>query len=125
MQLSKSSIDRRKSPRVWMYLPLEYQMKYAIRTCGGFIIDASETGFHIYSTEDVRIGTALKIDVLFPKNYELANLEVVAEVVWKKVIVDRRGKGYQYGLKIVQILEEDSRALRKLLSDRSSREGSS
>jgi hypothetical protein len=122
MQLSRSSMDRRKSPRVWMYLPLEYQMKYAPRASGGLVIDASETGFHIHSAEDVRIGTTLKIDVLLPKNYEMANVEVVAEVVWKKVSVDRRGKGYQYGLKFVQILEEDSRALRRLLSDRSQKE---
>jgi len=64
----------------------------------------------------------LKIDVLFPKKYESANFEVVAEIVWKKVSVDRRGKGFQYGLRFVQILEEDSRKLKDLLSDRSASE---
>jgi len=108
-----------------MYLPLEYQMKYAPRAYGGIVIDASETGFHIYSTENIPIGTKLRIDVLFPDKYELANLEVAAEIVWKKVSVDRRGMGYQYGLKFLQILEEDCRTLRKLLGDRStSDEGS-
>ena len=91
-----------------MYLPLEYQLKHAPRACGGIVIDASETGFHIYSTENIPLGTRLKIDVLFPKKYELANFEVLAEIVWKKVSVDMRGKGFQYGLRFVQILEEDS-----------------
>jgi hypothetical protein len=105
-----------------MYLPLEYQLKHAPRASGGIVIDASETGFHIYSTENIPLGTRLKIDVLFPKKYELANFEVLAEIVWKKVSVDMRGKGFQYGLRFVQILEEDSRKLKELLSDRSSSE---
>jgi len=122
MNISKVSTDRRTSPRVWMYLPLEYQLKHALRACGGNVVDASETGFHISSTENIPIGTKLKIDVLFPKKYELANFEVLAEIVWKKVSVDMRGKGFQYGLRFVQILEEDSRKLKDLLSDRSSSE---
>jgi hypothetical protein len=105
-----------------MYLPLEYQLKHFPRACGGIVIDASETGFHIYSTENIPMGTKLKIDVLFPKRYELANFEVVAEIVWKKVSVDMRGKGFQYGLKFIQILEEDSKKLKDLLSDRSTSE---
>jgi hypothetical protein len=115
-------MDRRTSPRVWMYLPLEYHLKHAPRACGGIVIDASETGFHIYSTENIPIGTKLKIDVLFPRKYELANFEVVAEIVWKKVSVDMKGKGFQYGLKFVQILEEDTKKLKDLLSDRSASE---
>lgn len=122
MIISKTSIDRRTSPRVWMYLPLEYQLKHAPRACGGIVIDASETGFHIYSTENIPIGTKLKIDVLFPRKYELANFQVVAEIVWKKVSVDMKGKGFQYGLKFVQIFEEDSKKLKDLLSDRSASE---
>jgi hypothetical protein len=105
-----------------MYLPLEYHLKHAPRACGGIVIDASETGFHIYSTENIPIGTKLKIDVLFPRKYELANFEVVAEIVWKKVSVDTKGKGFQYGLKFVQILEEDTKKLKDLLSDRSASE---
>jgi len=105
-----------------MYLPLEYQLKHAPRASGGIVIDASEAGFHIYSTENIPIGTKLKIDVLFPNKYELANFEVAAEIVWKKVSVDMRGKGFQYGVKFVQILEEDSRKLKDLLSDRSTSE---
>ena len=122
MNLSKFSTERRTSPRVWMYLPLEYHLKHAPRACGGIVIDASETGFHISSTENIPMGTKLKIDVLFPKRYELANFEVVAEIVWKKVSVDIRGKGFQYGLKFIQILEEDSKKLKDLLSDRSTSE---
>ena len=119
MESPKYFTDRRKFPRIWIYLPLEYRVKYGLHARGGVVIDASETGFHIYSTEDIPIGTKLKIAVLFPSEYELANFEVFAEIIWKKVSVERGGKGYQYGLKFIQISEEDGWKLRKLLSGRS------
>ena len=67
-------------------------------------MDASETGFLIYSVEDIPIGTKLKIAVLFPREYELANFEVAAEIIRKKV--GEKGKeGYQYGIKFTKDLE--------------------
>ena len=119
METPKYFADRRRFPRIWIYLPLGYQTKHTPKARGGVVIDASETGFHIYSTEDIPIGTKLKIAVLFPSEYELVNFEVFAEIIWKKVSVERGGKGYQYGLKFIQISEEDDRKLRKLLSGRS------
>jgi len=101
-----------------MDLPLEYRMKYDLHARGGIVIDASEKGFLIYSTEDIPIHTKLKIAVLFPKEYELANFEVFVEIIWKKIIVERRGRGYMYGLKVIEILEEDHRRLKKLLGRR-------
>jgi len=115
---SRYHTDRRMYPRVYMDLPLEYRMKYDLHARGGIVIDASEKGFLIYSTEDIPLGTKLKIAVLFPIEYELANVEVFAEIIWKKISVELRGKGYMYGLKVIQILEEDRRRLRKLLNRR-------
>jgi hypothetical protein len=118
---SKYFKDRRKYPRVCMDLPLEYRVNYTPQARGGIVKDASETGFLIYSTEDIPLRTKLKIAVLFPKDYELANFEVYAEIIWKEVHAngDQRKVGYQYGLKFVQILEEDYWKLRRLLSGRS------
>jgi hypothetical protein len=107
--------DRRKHPRVCMDLPLEYLAKYDSRARGGIVVDASETGFLIYSTEDIPVGTNLKIDVLFPKEYELANFEVFGKIVWRKVEVGERTNTYRYGLTFVQIVEEDYWKLKKLL----------
>jgi hypothetical protein len=110
--------DRRRYPRVYMDLPLEYRMKYTPLARGGIVIDASETGFLIYSTEPIPVGTKLKVAVLYPKEYELAFFEVFAEIIWKKVVA-KQEEGYQYGLKFIQILEEDYLKLRELLSGRS------
>jgi hypothetical protein len=111
--------DRRHYSRVHMDLPLEYyRMGDALHAHGGVVIDASETGFLIYSIEDIPIGTQLKIAVLFPKEYELAIFEVFAETVRKEFVVEQQDcyqEGYQYGIKFIQILEEDYWKLRKLL----------
>jgi len=118
VETSKYFRDRRKYPRVCMDLPLEYWVKRNMHARGGIVVDASETGFLIRSTEDIPVGTRLKIAVLFPKEYELANFEVFAEIVWRRVNEDLRPKSYQYGLKFVQILEEDQIKLKQLLIGR-------
>jgi len=110
--------DRRRYARICMDLPLEYRVKYDARAHGGIVVDASESGFLIYSTQNIPIGTKLKIAVLFSAEYELAKLEVFAEIIWKNPDVEKREEGYQYGLKFIQILEEDYWKLRKLLSGR-------
>jgi len=121
IEKSKYFKDRRKYPRVSMDLPLEYRVSYTPHPRGGIVKDASETGFLIYSTEDIPLRTKLKIAVLFPKGYELANFEVYAEIIWKEVHAngDQRKPGYQYGLRFIQILEEDYWKLKRLLSGRS------
>jgi c-di-GMP-binding flagellar brake protein YcgR len=118
MRDSKYFRDRRKYPRVFMDLPLEYIVRQATHARGGLVVDASETGLLIYSREEIPIGTRLKIGVLFPKKFELANFEVLAEIVWKKDDFAREKKGFQYGVKFLQILEEDHEKLRQLLIGR-------
>jgi hypothetical protein len=113
--------EKRKYPRVDMDLPVDYWVRHDSYAHGGIVIDASETGFLIYSIEDIPIGTKLRIAVLFPREYELANFEVAAEIIRKKV-AEKRKEGYQYGIKFTKILKEDYGKLRelfiaKLLSD--------
>jgi c-di-GMP-binding flagellar brake protein YcgR len=108
--------DRRKYPRVHMDLPLEYRAKNDAYAHGAMVIDASEGGFLIYSIEDIPIGTKLEIAVLFSAEYELAKFEAFAEVIRKNDNVEKGEGRYQYGLKFIQILEEDYWKLRKLLS---------
>jgi len=120
-QLKEYFQDRRRYPRISMDLPLEYRVKYDARAHGGIVIDASETGFLIYSIEDIPVGTELKIAVLFPKEYELAIFEVFAETIRKEFVAEQEiwyQGGYQYGLKIIHIVEEDYWKLRGLLSGR-------
>jgi len=109
---------RRKHPRVVLDLPLEYRVTDVSDAHGALIVNGSEMGFLIESVKSIPIGANLNIDVLFPKGYELANFEVLAQVVWKEIYWKEDWEGYQYGLKFVSIRANDHWKLRQLLSGR-------
>jgi len=109
--------NRRKYPRVFLDLPFEYKTEYGHRARGGIVIDASEVGFLIHSTENMLVGTRLKIVVLYPNEYRLAKLNVLARIVWKKF--DKKEKRYLYGMKFNGILAEDHYTLKGLLRSNS------
>lgn len=109
--------NRRKYPRVMLDLPFEYRTEYGHCARGGLVIDACEVGFLIHSTENMLVGTRLKIVVLYPKEYSLAMLKLFARIVWKKF--DKKEKRYLYGLKFNGILAEDHYKLKGLLRSHS------
>jgi hypothetical protein len=96
-------------------LPLEYRVMSALYAHGGLVVNASEVGLLINSIKNIPIGSKLNIAVLFPKGFELANFEVLAEIIWKDLHWEEDWEGYRYGLKFIKILEEDGRKLKELL----------
>ena len=108
--------DRRKYPRALIDLPVDYRMKDLRHVHGGLVINLSEGGLLIHSVKDMPLGLKLHIAVLFLEGYELANLEVTAEIIWKDLRSYDKIEGYQYGLKITQISEEDRGKLKQLLN---------
>lgn len=110
--------ERRKYPRFLIDLPLEYRMSSNHKAHGGIVLNASETGLLLYSTEDMPVGTKLKITVLFPKGYELANFELIGEIIWKNSDRKKGWEASQYGLKFIQISQEDHGKLRQVLNGR-------
>jgi hypothetical protein len=109
--------NRRKYPRVLLDLPFEFRTEYSPRVRGGIVIDACEVGFLIHSTDNMLVGTRLKIAVLYAHEYSLAKLSVFARIVWKRF--DVKEKRYLYGLKFNGILAEDDYKLRGLLRSHS------
>jgi hypothetical protein len=99
-----------------MDLPIEYRVQNGPLAHGGLVINGSMKGFLIYSIKDMPIGTKLNITVLFPKGFELTNFEVLTEVVRKDRFEEETWEGYQYGLKFIQIKDEDFKKLIQLLS---------
>ena len=115
--------ERRKYPRIFIDLPLEYRDMDGSCLRGAIVVNASEGGFLIESPRDIPVGTELSMTVLYPKGFELANFKVTAKIVWKEpywkedLKKERSSKGYQYGLEFVQILDEDRWKLSSLLSE--------
>jgi hypothetical protein len=124
MEKPFSSKNRRKYPRFFIDLPLEYRDMDGSCLRGAIVVNAGEGGFLIESPRDIPVGTELSMTVLYPKGFELANFKVTAKIVrkelyWKEDLKrDRSWKGYQYGLEIIQILDEDRWKLNFLLSKR-------
>jgi hypothetical protein len=109
-------IERRKCPRSLLDLPVEYRIKNFPHAHGGLVVNASEGGLLIHSAKNLSLGLNLSIAVLFLIGYELAHFEVTAEIIWKDFHLYHHSEGYQYGLKIVQILDEDHWKLKQILS---------
>ncbi len=115
---SEDTNEKRKYPRFDLDLPLEYRETDSPHARGALVVNASESGLLVHSIKDMPVGMKLKMTVLFPKGFELANFEVFAEIVWKDILWRENGGGYQFGLKFVGILQEDHRKLKQLLSEK-------
>ena len=116
MEDPNDSKERRRYPRSFLHLPFEYRVKESPRAHGGMVVDASEGGFLIHSVEDMPVGQKLNIVLMFTKGFELTNLEVLTQIVRKDLRSYNGSKGYQYGLQIIQMVEEDRRRLKQLLN---------
>jgi hypothetical protein len=112
-----SQKERRRSPRLCMDVPLEYRVLNAPDAYGGMVVDGSEIGLRIHSIRDMPIGTKLNIAVIFPKEFQMTNFEVIAEIIWKDSFITEDWNGFQYGLEFVLIREDDLRKLKQLLSE--------
>lgn len=117
MQNFNESNDRRKYPRSLVDLPFEYRAKELPAAYGGLVVNASEGGLLIHSVKDMPVGLEIDMVILFPDVYELANFEVLAKIIWKDIHSYNNCDGYQYGLRIIRILEGDRWKLRQLLSN--------
>jgi hypothetical protein len=116
-QESDSTKEKRRHPRFYLNLPIEFRVMNATSLHGAMIVNASETGLLIQSPHNMPVGTRLNIAVLFSKGFELANFEVLAEVVWTKSYSDEGRRGYELGVKFIKISQEDHQKLKHLFGD--------
>ncbi len=116
-QESDSIGEKRRHPRFYLNLPIEFRVKDAPSVHGAMVVNASETGLLMQSSNNMPVGTKLNIAVLFSKGFELANFEVLAEVVWTKIHSDEGRKVYQSGLRFIKVLAEDHQKLKHLLGE--------
>ncbi len=109
--------ERRKHQRYLIDLPLNFQTAENSGICSGLSINASETGLLIQAFKDMPIGIRFNIELLFAKDFELSNLQGMVQIIWKDDFVWSDYKGYKYGLKFVQISNEDYKKLKLLLEN--------
>jgi hypothetical protein len=101
-------------------------MIHELKAAPGLVLNASEGGLLIQTFKNMSIGTRIDIKVLFkvllPKGVKSAKFRTVADIIWKDTYWWEDWEGYQYGLKFIQILDEDYRKLKLILNNRSNLE---
>jgi hypothetical protein len=122
MERLKAPREKRKSNRIFMYLPLEYRVKNSLYAHGGHVVDASEGGLSNYSNKDIPVGVKLRLELLFPKIFKSNNFEAEAEIVWKEDRPEGNNGKYAYGMRFTQMSEEAHRKLKQILNGRLQRE---
>ena len=124
MEGSITDREKRRYPRVLIDLPIEYREMDESCLRRAIVVNAGEGGFLIECTRDIPLSTKLKVALLFPKGFGLANFKAVTKIVRKEAYrkEDWKGnqvwEGYQYGLEFTQILEENRWKLNWLLGGR-------
>jgi hypothetical protein len=122
MNESSKLTEKRKYPRVLINTPLNFVVTEESKQNPGLVINASETGLLIQTFKDIPIGKKVIIEVLFPKGVKTAKLNAISEIIWKDIYIWDDWEGYQYGLKFIQISDEDYDKLRQILSSQSNLE---
>ncbi len=117
MERSEQYHEKRKNPRFYLDLPVEYRIHPSPRPHAGIVANASQNGMLIRAARNMAIGTTLKMMVLFPSGFELNHLEGVGEIIWRDLCWKERWRGYQYGISLTRILHKDSQKLGELLHD--------
>ena len=126
MDSPSDSKEKRRYPRVLINLPVNFRMIGELKAAPGVVLNASEAGFLIQTFKDMPIGTRIDIKVLFkvlfPKGVKFTNIKAIATIIWKDTYWWEDWEGYQYGVKFIQILDENYRKLKLILNNRSNLE---
>ena len=116
MDGSNSNGERRKVPRIIMDLPIEFRIPNIRRAHGALSINLSKTGLLIQSVSNLPVGTKLSLVVFFHRGFELKDLKVSAEIVWKEICWKEGWKGFEYGLRFTEVEGEELLKLHQLLT---------
>ena len=117
MKNSSQDKERRDHPRTIISLPANFEITESGGSYPGLTIDASQSGLLIQTLKEMPVGIKLDIEVLLPKKLRLSRIRAETEIVWKGVSYWEDWEGYEYGLKITHISNEDYVELSRILSN--------
>ena len=108
------NFEKRKHPRFSVDLPLEYS-RTDLFVEQGRAINASEGGLLLYLPEQVGVGNHLRLKLFFTMGSDLNTVEMVVEVVWVDMHLERDREDYPTGVRFVEISAEDVGKLKDFL----------
>jgi len=109
------NLERRKHPRFEVDLPIEYCEADSPTGHTGRMMNTSEGGLLIYLPEQIKIGQHLKIKLFFSLGSDLNVIEILAEVVWEDIQLEKGWRDYRFGVRFIDISPDDLGRLKHFL----------
>ncbi len=109
---------KRRHPRISMNLPVDLQVEGELSTSPGLVINLSEAGLLVQSFRELPVGAKIILAASLSKGSLCEKIVAVAEIVWRDVYLWDDWEAYQYGLKLLQISDENYRKLKKIIGNR-------
>ncbi len=108
------NFEKRKHPRFSVDLPVEYR-RADLSADQGRAVNASEGGLLLYLPELMGIGTHLRLKLFFTMGSELNAIEMLVEVVWVDIHLEKDWGDYRSGVRFVEISTGDLGKLKSFL----------
>jgi len=109
------NLERRKHPRFEVNLPIEYYRIDSSIAHTGRLMNTSEGGLLIYLPEQIEIGQHLKMKLFLSFGVDLNIIEILTEVVWEDIHLEKGWGDYRFGVRFVDISPEDLNKLKNFL----------
>jgi hypothetical protein len=96
---------------------VDYARLETKRLRAGIAENASEGGLMLLLQERMKIGTKLYIALPFSLGFQLTGVRALSQIIWKDVGLEAGWGRYKYGLKFLDIADEDRLKLKQLRAD--------
>jgi transcriptional regulator with XRE-family HTH domain len=115
LKATRSPKEKRGYSRVFLNVPVDFQITDEAEAHSGMVINASQMGLLIQSSRDMPVGRTVNLTISFPQNDGSESFRAVGEIVWK----DKRrlddSEAWQYGVKLIEVLNKGHLKLESLL----------
>jgi len=110
----EKELEKRLHPRFLLNLPVEYYPIDSPGAAQGHTLNASQGGLMVCLQELFQRGQYISLKIFFSSGANLFSIATKAEVMWAD---QKRGEDgtYRYGVKFVEISEEDLTKLKTFL----------
>ena len=98
-----------------MDLPIEYYRIDSSIGHTGKALNISEGGLLLYFPEQMDIGQYIRLKLFLPLGSELNTIEVLAEVAWVDIHLDKGWGDYRCGVNFIDVSPEDMTKLKTFL----------
>ena len=114
-QYGTVNFERRKYPRFNVDLPIEYYRIDSSSGHTGKALNFSEGGLLLSFPEQMDLGQYIRLKLFLSLGSELNTIEVLAEVVWMDIHLDKDLEDYRCGVNFIDVSPEDMINLKKYL----------